>query len=161
MSDEQKAKLAELKEKDPEQYRALRRQYIEEALANDKEKPKKPEADPKVKKAAEKKTTEKKTAAPKAAVIDTPKGKISFQDVINNPEDVDSKALLTLITVKIQTIMEVIKEKTQSEIEVKLGEDFSIIIKYQAKAKERIEKYVKDLKAASDGIIEIKGVKNP
>ena len=167
LSDEQKAKLAELKEKDPEQYKALRRQYIEDALSkksDSAEKPKKPTADPKAKKAAEKKTAEKKAAAPKAtkaAVINTPKGKISFQDVINNPEDVDSKALLTLIAVKIQTIMEVIKEKTQSEIEVKLGEDFSIIIKYQAKAKERIEKYVNDLKAASNGIIEIKGAKNP
>lgn len=162
LSDEQKAKLAELKEKDPEQYKALRRQYIEDALAKKPaaEKPKKPTADPKAKKAAEKKTAEKK-AAPKAAVINTPKGKISFQDVIEHPEDVDSKALLTLIAVKIQTIMEVIKEKTQSEIEVKLGEDFSIIIKYQAKAKERIEKYVNDLKAASNGIIEIKGAKNP
>lgn len=166
LSDEQKAKLAELKEKDPEQYKALRKQYIEAALAKKSEteekskkpaaKPKKPEADPKAKK-----TAEKKAAAPKAAVINTPKGKISFQDVINNPEEVDSKALLTLIAVKIQTIMEVIKEKTQSEIEVKLGEDFSIIIKYQAKAKERIEKYVNDLKAASNGIIEIKGAKNP
>lgn len=159
LSDEQKAKLAELKEKDPEQYKALRRQYIEEVLANKSEpteKPKKPTADPKVKKAAEKKAT-----APKAAVINTPKGEISFQDVINNPEEVDSKALLTLIAVKIQTIMEVIKEKTQSEIEVKLGKDFSIIIKYQAKAKDRIEKYVNDLKAASNGIIEIKGAKNP
>lgn len=159
LSDEQKAKLAELKEKDPEQYKALRRQYIEEILTKKSEpaeKPKKPTADPKIKKAVEKKAT-----APKAAVINTPKGKISFQDVINNPEEVDSKALLTLITVKIQTIMEVIKEKTQSEIEVKLGEDFSIIIKYQAKAKERIEKYVNDLKAASNGIIEIKGAKNP
>lgn len=163
LSDEQKAKLAELKEKDPEQYKALRRQYIEDALAKKPaaEKPKKPTADPKAKKAAEKKTAEKKAAAPKAAVINTPKGKISFQDVINNPEDVDSKALLTLIAVKIQTIMEVIKEKTQSEIEVKLGEDFSIIIKYQAKAKDRIEKYINDLKAASNGIIEIKGAKNP
>ena len=164
LSDEQKAKLAELKEKDPEQYKALRKQYIEEVLAkksDSAEKPKKPTADPKVKKAAEKKTSEKKAAAPKAAVVNTPKGKISFQDVINNPEDVDSKALLTLIAVKIQTIMEVIKEKTQSEIEVKLGEDFSIIIKYQAKAKDRIEKYVNDLKAASNGIIEIKGAKNP
>lgn len=159
LSDEQKAKLAELKEKDPEQYNALRKQYIEAALAKKSDsaaKPKKPEADPKAKK-----TAEKKAAAPKAAVINTPKGKISFQDVINNPEEVDSKALLTLIAVKIQTIMEVIKEKTQSEIEVKLGEDFSIIIKYQAKAKERIEKYVNDLKAASNGIIEIKGAKNP
>ena len=164
LSDEQKAKLAELKEKDPEQYKALRKQYIEEVLekkSDSAEKPKKPTADPKVKKAAEKKTSEKKAAAPKAAVVNTPKGKISFQDVINNPEDVDSKALLTLIAVKIQTIMEVIKEKTQSEIEVKLGEDFSIIIKYQAKAKDRIEKYVNDLKAASNGIIEIKGAKNP
>lgn len=163
LSDEQKAKLAELKEKDPEQYKALRRQYIEDALAKKPEsaaKFKKPTADPKAKKTIEKKTAEKK-AAPKAAVINTPKGKISFQDVINNPEEVDSKALLTLIAVKIQTIMEVIKEKTQSEIEVKLGEDFSIIIKYQAKAKERIEKYVNDLKAASNGIIEIKGAKNP
>lgn len=159
LSDEQKAKLAELKEKDPEQYKALRRQYIEEVLSkksDSAEKPKKPTADPKAKKAVE-----MKAAAPKAAVITTPKGKISFQDVINNPEEVDSKALLTLIAVKIQTIMEVIKEKTQSEIEVKLGEDFSIIIKYQAKAKERIEKYVNDLKAASNGIIEIKGAKNP
>lgn len=163
LSDEQKVKLAELKEKDPEQYKALRRQYIEDALAKKPaaEKPKKPTADPKAKKATEKKTAEKKAAAPKAAVINTPKGKISFQDVINNPEEVDSKALLTLIAVKIQTIMEVIKEKTQSEIEVKLGEDFSIIIKYQAKAKDRIEKYVNDLKAASNGIIEIKGAKNP
>jgi len=162
LSDEQKAKLAELKEKDPEQYKALRRQYIEDALAKKPEsaaKSKKPTADPKAKKA-----TEKKAAAPKAtkaAVINTPKGKISFQDVIEHPEEVDSKALLTLIAVKIQTIMEVIKEKTQSEIEVKLGEDFSIIIKYQAKAKDRIEKYVNDLKAASNGIIEIKGAKNP
>ena len=158
LSDEQKAKLAELKEKDPEQYKALRRQYIEEVLSkksDSAEKPKKPTADPKAKKAVEKK------AAPKAAVINTPKGTISFQDVIEHPEEVDSKALLTLIAVKIQTIMEVIKEKTQSEIEVKLGEDFSIIIKYQAKAKERIEKYVNDLKAASNGIIEIKGAKNP
>lgn len=161
LSDEQKAKLAELKEKDPEQYKALRKQYIEAALAKSKEKPKKPEADPKAKKTAEKKTATTKAATTKAAVINTPKGKISFQDVINNPEEVDSKALLTLIAVKIQTIMEVIKEKTQSEIEVKLGEDFSIIIKYQAKAKERIEKYVNDLKAASNGIIEIKGAKNP
>lgn len=153
LSDEQKAKLAELKEKDPEQYKALRKQYIEAALAkksDSTEKPKKPTADPNAKKFAEK----------KAAVINTPKGKISFQDVINNPEEVDSKALLTLIAIKIQTIMEVIKEKTQSEIEVKLGEDFSIIIKYQAKAKDRIEKYVNDLKAASNGIIEIKGAKN-
>ena len=159
LSDEQKAKLAELKEKDPEQYKALRRQYIEEVLSkksDSAEKPKKPTADPKAKKAVE-----KKAAAPKAAVINTPKGTISFQDVIEHPEEVDSKALLTLIAVKIQTIMEVIKEKTQSEIEVKLGEDFSIIIKYQAKAKERIEKYVNDLKAASNGIIEIKGAKNP
>ncbi len=164
LSDEQKAKLAELKEKDPEQYKALRKQYIEEVLAkksDSTEKPKKPTADPKAKKTAEKKAAEKKPAAPKAAVVNTPKGKISFQDVINNPEEVDSKALLTLIAVKIQTIMEVIKEKTQSEIEVKLGEDFSIIIKYQAKAKDRIEKYVNDLKAASNGIIEIKGAKNP
>lgn len=170
LSDEQKAKLAELKEKDPEQYRALRQQYIREILAKKseteekksetEEKPKKPEADPKVKKAAEKKAAAKK-AAPKAAVVNTPKGKISFQDVINNPEEVDSKALLTLIAVKIQTIMEVIEYKTKSEIEVKLGEDFSIIIKYQAKAKDRIEKYVNDLKAASNGIIEIKGAKNP
>lgn len=159
LSDEQKAKLAELKEKDPEQYKALRRQYIEEVLSkksDSAEKPKKPTADPKAKKAVE-----KKAAAPKAAVINTPEGKISFQDVINNPEEVDSKALLTLIAVKIQTIMEVIKEKTQSEIEVKLGEDFSIIIKYQAKAKDRIEDYVNRLKAASNGIIEIKGAKNP
>lgn len=158
LSDEQKAKLAELKEKDPEQYRALRRQYIEEVLSkksDSAEKPKKPTADPKAKK-----TAEKKAAALKAAVINTPEGKISFQDVINNPEEVDSKALLTLIAVKIQTIMEVIKEKTQSEIEVKLGEDFSIIIKYQAKAKDRIEDYVNRLKAASNGIIEIKGAKN-
>lgn len=162
LSDEQKAKLAELKEKDPEQYKALRKQYIEAALAkksDSAEKPKKPTADPKAKKTAEKKPAAPK--ATKAAVINTPKGKISFQDVINNPEEVDSKALLTLIAVKIQTIMEVIKEKTQSEIEVKLGEDFSIIIKYQAKAKDRIEKYVNDLKAASNGIIEIKGAKNP
>ena len=162
LSDEQKAKLAELKEKDPKQARELRKQYLDEIAAKESEtkkpaaKPKKPEADPKAKKA-----TEKKAAAPKTAVINTPKGKISFQDVIEHPEDVDSKALLTLIAVKIQTIMEVIKEKTQSEIEVKLGEDFSIIIKYQAKAKDRIEKYVNDLKAASNGIIEIKGAKNP
>ena len=160
LSDEQKAKLAEIQ--DAGQRRALRKQYLDEIAAKEsktEEKPKKskrPEATPEAKKAAE-----KKAAAPKAAVVNTPKGKISFQDVINNPEDVDSKALLSLITVKIQTIMEVIKEKTQSEIEVKLGEDFSIIIKYQAKAKDRIEEYVNDLKAASNGIIEIKGAKNP
>ena len=35
------------------------------------------------------------------------------------------------------------------------------IIKYQTKVKGRIKKYVNDLKADSNGIIEIKCVKNP
>lgn len=89
------------------------------------------------------------------------KGGMTLQDVIKEPELVNETDLIKVIAGKIENIMNVIKEKTQSEIRVELGKDFSIIIYYQAKAKDRIEKYVNQLKADTDGVIEIKGAKNP
>ena len=88
------------------------------------------------------------------------KGGMTLQDVINKPELVNETDLIKVIAGKIETVMNVIKEKTQSEIKVEL-KDFSIIIYYQAKAKDRIEKYVNQLQADTNGIIEIKGAKNP
>lgn len=88
-------------------------------------------------------------------------GGMTLQDVIRDPDLVNETDLIKIIAGKIETIMDVIKEKTQSEIEVKIGKGFSIIIYYQAKAKDRIEKYVNKLKDDTNGIIEIKGVKNP
>ena len=155
-------KLAQLKDSEGvngENYKKLANKLLKAAQKKQQEETR-PQASPEAVAAVE----QAKGNGPKKSneiSINTKNGKISFQDVIEHPEEVDSKALLTLIAVKIQTIMEVIKEKTQSKIEVKLGEDFSIIIKYQAKAKDRIEKYVNELKAKTSGIIEIKGAKNP
>lgn len=88
------------------------------------------------------------------------KGGMTLQDVIREPELVSETDLIKVIAGKIETVMDVIKEKTQSEIKVEL-KGFSIIIYYQAKAKDRIEKYVNQLQSDTDGILEIKGAKNP
>jgi hypothetical protein len=88
-------------------------------------------------------------------------GGMTLQDAINHMELVNETDLVKLIAGKIETVMNVIERKTQSEIKVELGKGFSIVIYYQAKAKDRIEKYVNRLQADSAGIIEIKGAKNP
>ncbi len=157
-------KLAQLKASEGingENYKKLGDKLLKAAWKKQEES--RPQANPEALAAVEqgKNSNPTNPTNPKEIFIKTKNGKITYQDVIEHPEDVDSKALLTLIAVKIQTIMEVIKEKTQSKIEVKLGEDFSIIIKYQAKAKDRIVKYVNELKTKTNGIIEIKGAKNP
>lgn len=157
-------KLAQLKASEGingENYKKLGDKLLK--AARKKQEESRPQANPEALAAVEqgKNSNPTNPTNPKEIFIKTKNGKITYQDVIEHPEDVDSKALLTLIAVKIQTIMEVIKEKTQSKIEVKLGEDFSIIIKYQAKAKDRIVKYVNELKTKTNGIIEIKGAKNP